>query len=161
VSPQLDSVSCVLYFVYVLHDAGPGRYRMTFSEKGAWIMVSSTALVATAYAASVQVAGGWDVGSAAWLFAAMIALVMVSAAGHAMAAASNPSQADRVDERDHAIALRAQQVGGWVMSAGAVGIAGYAMVLGQWRLAHLLLFALAAATIAEPLTAIVLYRRDA
>ncbi len=134
---------------------------MTFSEKGAWIMVSTTVLVSIAYAVGVQLAGGWDVGSAAWLLAAMIALVVVSAVGHAAAAASSPAEADVVDERDQAIALRAQQVGGWCLSAGAVGIAGYAMVLGQWRLAHMLLFALAAATVAEPLTAIVLYRREA
>lgn len=133
---------------------------MTFSEKGAWIMAATTALVATAYAVSVPLAGGWDAGSAGGLLVAMIALIAVSALGHAVAAALNPGEAELVDERDHAIAVRAQQVGGWVLSAGAVGVAGYAMVLGQWRLAHLLLFALAAATVAEPLTAIVLYRRD-
>ena len=90
----------------------------------------------------------------------VVPLVVIATIGHIIISARNPSEADDNDERDREIARRGSVIGGWVLSAGALGalFASMAEIEHFW-IAHLLLAGLVLAELADGVWRLVLYRR--
>lgn len=90
----------------------------------------------------------------------VVPLVVIATIGHIVVSAGNPSEADTRDERDREIARRGSVIGGWFVSAAAIGAVFAAMAeIDHFWLAHLLLAGLVLAELADGLWRLVLYRR--
>jgi hypothetical protein len=109
---------------------------MTFMEKSNWVVLVVGVPTLLGYLAVVvpQVLGG-PVTDVAWvepMIAAIVAFVVANIAGNVVAAASNPREADKNDERDREIDHFGERVGTWLIVVGS--IAG--LVLAMARLDH-------------------------
>ncbi len=90
----------------------------------------------------------------------VVPLVVIATIGHIIISALNPSEADTTDERDREIARRGSVIGGWVVSAAALGAVFVSMAeIDHFWVAHLLLAGLVLAELTDGLWRLVLYRR--
>jgi hypothetical protein len=109
---------------------------MTFLEKSNWVVLIVGVPTLLFYLAAVvpQVLGK-PMTEVSWvqpMIVAMVAFVVANVLGNVVAAATNPREADRSDERDREINRVGAAVGNWVLIAGAL----VALVLAMARADH-------------------------
>ena len=109
---------------------------MAFLEKSNWVVLVVGVPTLLAYAALVvpQVLGK-PTAEVSWvqpMLFAIVGFVVANVLGNVVAAASNPSEADKNDERDKEIDHLGERVGNWLMIAGSIA----ALVLAMTRADH-------------------------
>ncbi len=109
---------------------------MAFLEKSNWVVLIVAVPTLLVYVALVvpQVLGK-PIAEVSWvepMIATIIVFVVANILGNVVAAASNPSEADKNDERDREIDRVGERVGNWLIIAGS--IAG--LVLAMTRADH-------------------------
>jgi len=88
-------------------------------------------------------------------------LVAATVVAQVLIAIASPSEAEQVDERDRMIALRGDRIAGWVVTIGALGGLGLAMIeADSFWIAHALLAGLVLAEILKAIAMLVNYRRS-
>ena len=137
---------------------------MTFLEKSNWVVLVVGVPTLLVYLATVvpQVLGE-PMTEVAWvqpMIVAMVAFVVANVLGNVVAAATNPREADKSDERDRQINRLGASVGNWVLIAGAF----VALVLAMARadhfwIANALLLGGIAGSLVSAVTRIAAYRR--
>lgn len=135
----------------------------SFEEKSAWAQALAITIGLGAYfviAGRMLAEGERAMAAFAGVLAAAVLVVLVLIVGQVSASLSGRVQ--REDERDRAIAYRAEYRSGWVMATGLVaGVACLAMGVEAVWVANLLLLALATAQLLSLGLRLVSYRRGA
>lgn len=138
---------------------------MSFREKSQWIVIAALVAVYGAYFVAALPAAGRDVAPADMgrFVLAVLALVLVQAAGHALlaiAARRELARGVQRDERDAWIDLRGTRVGAHVLAVGVFAALCTALwVPGNFAFMHVLLAFWVASHMAGAATQLVLYRR--
>jgi hypothetical protein len=109
---------------------------MTFLEKSNWVVLVVAVPTLLVYVALVvpQVLGK-PIAEVAWvqpMIAAIVGFVVANILGNVVAAASNPGEADKNDQRDREIDQFGERVGNWLIIAGSIA----ALVLAMTRADH-------------------------
>jgi len=104
---------------------------MAFLEKSNWVVLVVGVPTLLAYAVLVvpQVLGK-PIAEVSWvqpMIFAIVGFVVANVLGNVVAAASNPSEADKNDERDREIDHVGERVGNWLIIAGSIGALVLAM----------------------------------
>ena len=109
---------------------------MTFLEKSNWVVLIVGVPTLLVYLAMVvPPVLALPMAEASWvqpMIVAMVAFVVANVLGNVVAAATNPREADKSDERDRQINRVGAAVGNWVLIAGAL----VALVLAMARADH-------------------------
>jgi hypothetical protein len=97
---------------------------MAFLEKSNWVVIVVGVPTLLVYLAVVvpQVLGG-PVAEVSWvqpMILAIVAFVVANVVGNVVAAASNPREADRKDQRDTEIDHLGERIGNWLVIAGSI-----------------------------------------
>jgi hypothetical protein len=97
---------------------------MAFLEKSNWVVFVVGVPTLLVYLAVVvpQVLGG-PVAEVSWvqpMILAIVAFVVANVVGNVVAAASNPREADRKDQRDTEIDHLGERIGNWLVIAGSI-----------------------------------------
>ncbi len=97
---------------------------MTFMEKSNWVVLVVAVPTLLVYAALVvpQVLST-PVAEVSWvqpMIFAILGFIVANVLGHVVAAASNPGEADKKDQRDREISHYGERVGSWLIIAGAI-----------------------------------------
>ncbi len=104
---------------------------MTFREKTQWVvLVVGVATLVVYLAVVVPQVLEKPVAEVDWvqpMLVAIVVFVVANVAGNVLAAASDPREADRHDERDREIDRYGERVGSWLVIAGAIVALGLAM----------------------------------
>lgn len=139
---------------------------MPFQEKSAMAMAVILALVYGTYFAII---GRWiattpaeEIAYQPLLIIATIPLALLASLSHIVLALVNPRAANLEDERDRIIAIRGEQVSGYVLAVGI--FAGLVLAMAEqphFYIAHALALGWVVAQIIEYMMVIVLYRRGA
>jgi hypothetical protein len=125
---------------------------MAFREKNAWISLVTHSVVFGAYFLLLSQTWGEREGQGVGLLvAAVIALVVISAALIAIAAILNPKEANAAaDERELLIELKAERIASYTLSVGVVCLIGALLVgWGPILVANLLLASLVVSELAK------------
>jgi hypothetical protein len=109
---------------------------MAFLEKSNWVVIVVGVPTLLVYLAVVvpQVLGG-PVAEVSWvqpMILAIVAFVVANVVGNVVAAASNPREADRKDQRDTGIDHLGERIGNWLVIAGSI----VALVLARTTADH-------------------------
>ena len=109
---------------------------MTFLEKSNWVVLVVAVPTLFIYAAVVvpQVVG-LPIDEVTWvqpMILAIVGFVVANVLGNVVAAASNPGDADKNDERDREIDRFGERVGYWLIAAGSI----VALVLAMTKADH-------------------------
>ena len=109
---------------------------MAFLEKSNWVVLVVGVPTLLIYAALVvpEVLGK-PIAEVSWvqpMIFAIAGFVVANVLGNVVAAASNPSEADKNDERDKEIDHLGERVGNWLIVAGSIA----ALVLAMTRADH-------------------------
>lgn len=96
---------------------------MTFMEKSNWVVLVVAIPTLLVYAALVvpQVLGR-QIAEVSWvqpMIFAILGFIVANVLGNVVAAASNPGEADKKDQRDREISHYGERVGSWLIIAGA------------------------------------------
>ena len=107
---------------------------MAFLEKSNWVVLVVGVPTLLIYAALVvpEVLGK-PIAEVSWvqpMIFAIVGFVVANVLGNVVAAASNPSEADKNDERDKEIDHLGERVGNWLIVAGS--IAAYHGAFQRW-----------------------------
>ena len=101
-----------------------------------------------------------DIAYQGLLFGMVVVLVILSIVGVSIIAILGRRDGDAEDERDQAIEMRGDQIGGYVLAVGVLGAMGLAMVEGAYFwIAHLLLAALVLGEVVKAGVMLRAYRR--
>ena len=97
---------------------------MTFLEKSNWVALIVAVPTLLVYLALVvpQVLSK-PIGEVSWvqpMILAIVGFIVANVLGNVVAAASNPGEADKKDQRDREISHYGERVGNWLMIAGAI-----------------------------------------
>jgi uncharacterized membrane protein (DUF485 family) len=97
---------------------------MTFMEKSNWVVLVVAVPTLLVYAALVvpQVLST-PVAEVSWvqpMIFAILGFIVANVLGNVVAAASNPGEADKKDQRDREIRHYGERVGSWLIIAGAI-----------------------------------------
>ena len=106
---------------------------MTFLEKSNWVVLVVAVPTLLVYVALVvpQVLGR-PMAEVAWvepMLFAIVGFIVANVLGNVVAAASNPAEADKKDQRDREIDRFGERVGNWLVIAGSIA----ALVLAMSR----------------------------
>ena len=109
---------------------------MAFLEKSNWVVLVVAVPTLLVYAALVvpQVAGK-TIAEVSWvqpMILAIVGFVVANVLGNVVAAASNPSEADKNDERDREIDQYGERIGNWLIVVGSIA----ALVLAMTKADH-------------------------
>jgi len=109
---------------------------MAFMEKSSWVVLVVAVPTLLVYVALVvpQVLGT-PIAEVSWvqpMIFAIVGFIVANVLGNVVAAASNPGEADKSDERDRQINQLGASVGNWVLIAGAI----VALILAMARADH-------------------------
>ena len=109
---------------------------MTFMEKSSWVVLVVAVPTLLAYLALVvpQLLGR-PVAEVSWvqpMLFAIVGFIVANVLGNVVAAASNPGEADKQDQRDREIGHYGARVGNWLVIAGS----GIALVLAMTGADH-------------------------
>ncbi|HSW43896.1 MAG TPA: hypothetical protein VLM76_15470 [Patescibacteria group bacterium] len=109
---------------------------MAFLEKSNWVVlvVGVPTLLVYLLVVVPQVLGG-PITEVTWvepMIVTIVAFVAANVLGNVVAAASNPREADKNDERDREIDRFGERVGNWLIVAGSIA----ALVLAMARADH-------------------------
>ena len=104
---------------------------MAFMEKSNWVVLAVAVPTLLVYAALIvpQVLGT-PIAEVSWVQPMILAIVGFVAAnilGNVVAAASNPREADKSDERDREIDRFGERIGSWMIAAGSIAALVLAM----------------------------------
>ncbi len=104
---------------------------MSFLEKSNWVVLVVAVPTLLVYLAVVvpQVLGK-PIGEVSWtqpMVLAIVGFVVANVLGNIVAAASNPKEADKNDERDREISNVGERIGNWLVIAGAIAALALAM----------------------------------
>ena len=137
---------------------------MSFQAKSTLIMLIALVAAYGWYGATLlRLAADSPVGEIEYqplVLIVVVPLVVIATIGHIVITAIKPSEADASDERDREIARRGSVIGGWIVSAAALGAMFASMAeIDHFWLAHLLLAGLVLAELADGVWRLVLYRR--
>ena len=108
---------------------------MAFLEKSNWVVLVVAVPTLLVYAVLIvpQVLAS-PVEDITWVLPMVVAIVgfvVANILGNIVAAASNPSEADREDERDREIDRYGERIGNWVIAAGGVAALVLAMAMAH------------------------------
>lgn len=96
---------------------------MTFTEKSNWVVVVASILALLGYAVTivpaVQGKAIPDVDFARPMIYTIVGFIVLNIVGNIVAAATNPTEADKKDQRDKEIDRYGDRIGNWVGIAGA------------------------------------------
>ncbi len=109
---------------------------MTFLEKSNWVVLVVAVPTLIVYLAMVvpQVLGG-PIGEVSWvqpMIIAIVGFVVANILGNVVAAASNPGEADKNDQRDNEIDRFGEQIGRWPLVAGSIAALILAMTSAEY-----------------------------
>jgi hypothetical protein len=109
---------------------------MTFLEKSNWVVLVVAVPTLLAYGALVvpQVVGK-PIAEVSWvqpMILAIVGFVVANVFGNVVAAAANPSEADKNDERDREIDQYGERIGNWLIVVGSIA----ALVLAMTKADH-------------------------
>ena len=109
---------------------------MTFLEKSNWVVLVVAVPTLLVYGAMVvpQVLGK-PVAEVSWvqpMIIAIVGFIVANVLGNVVAAATNPGEADKNDERDREIDHVGERIGNWLTIAGSIA----ALVLAMTRADH-------------------------
>ncbi len=104
---------------------------MTFLEKSNWVVLVVGVPALFVYVALVapQVPGK-PIAEVSWvqpMIFAIVGFIVANVSGNVVAAASNPGEADKSDERDREIDHLGERVGNWLVIAGSIAALVLAM----------------------------------
>jgi len=109
---------------------------MAFLEKSNWVvLVVGVPTLLVYLVVVVPQLLGQPIAEVAWvepMIATIVVFVVANILGNVVAAASNPREADRNDERDREIDRFGERVGNWLIVAGSIA----ALVLAMARADH-------------------------
>jgi uncharacterized membrane protein len=109
---------------------------MAFLEKSNWVvLVVGVPTLLVYLVVVVPQLLGQPIAEVAWvepMIATIVVFVVANILGNVVAAASNPREADRDDERDREINRFGERVGNWLIVAGSIA----ALVLAMARADH-------------------------
>jgi len=108
---------------------------MTFMEKSNWVVLVVAVPTLLVYAALVvpQVFST-PVAEVSWvqpMILAILGFIVANVLGNVVAAASNPGEADKKDQRDREISHYGERVGSWLIIAGAITALMLAMAMAD------------------------------
>ena len=108
---------------------------MTFLEKSNWVVLVVGVPTLLVYAALVvpQVLGK-PIAEVSWvqpMIFAIVGFIVANILGNVVAAASNPSEADKKDQRDTEIDHLGERVGNWLIIAGSIAALVLAMTMAD------------------------------
>jgi hypothetical protein len=109
---------------------------MTFLEKSNWVVLIVAVPTLLIYLAVIvpQVLST-PLAEISWvqpMAVAIVGFIVANVLGNVVAAASNPSEADKNDQRDQEIDHLGERVGNWLIAAGAIA----ALILAMARADH-------------------------
>jgi len=138
---------------------------MSFREKStATILVGYLVVYGWYFTKVVSAAGSGpveDIDYQGLLIVVVGVLVVTTVVAQILIAMSAPSEAEQVDERDRMIALRGDRIAGWLVTFGALGGLGLAMIeADSFWIAHALMAGLVLAEILKAIAMLVNYRRS-
>jgi hypothetical protein len=104
---------------------------MAFLEKSNWVvLVVGVPTLVIYLAVIVPQVLGQPIAEVSWvepMIVTIVVFVVANVLGNVVAAASNPSEADKNDERDREIDQFGERVGNWLMVAGSIAALVLAM----------------------------------
>ncbi len=137
---------------------------MSFQEKSAWLMLGVVTFVYGWY--FIDVLGQTNdtpVSEIAYrgeMLGAVIVLVVLAVIGHIVAAVTNPSEAEKTDERDREIHRFGEYVGGFALGTGALAALGLAMFeVEYFWIANVILAGMVLSEIVSNVVQVAVYRR--
>jgi hypothetical protein len=109
---------------------------MTFLEKSNWVVlfVGVPTLVVYAVLVVPQLLSG-PIAQVSWvepMIFAIVGFIVANVLGNVVAAATNPKEADRKDQRDQEIDRFGERIGNWLLAAGAIAALVLAMAQGEY-----------------------------
>jgi hypothetical protein len=109
---------------------------MTFLEKSNWVVLFVGVPTLLVYAVLVvpQVLSG-PIAQVSWVEPMVFAIagfIVANILGNVVAAATNPKEADRKDQRDEEIDRFGERIGNWLLVAGAIAALVLAMAEGEY-----------------------------
>ena len=136
---------------------------MTFQEKSNWVVLVVALPTLLVYAALVgaQVLSK-PIAEVSWvqpMVVTIIVFIVANIVGNVVAAASNPGEADKNDERDREIDQFGERIGNWLIVAGSIAALVLAMAMAEhfWIANAIFLGGIAAALLSS-VTKIAAYR---
>jgi hypothetical protein len=109
---------------------------MAFLEKSSWVaLIVSVPTLLVYLAVIVPQVLSQPIAEVSWvqpMIVTIVVFVVANVLGNVVAAASNPSEADKNDERDREIDRFGERVGNWLILAGSIA----ALVLAMARADH-------------------------
>ena len=108
---------------------------MAFLEKSNWVVIVVAVPTLIVYLALVvpQVLGE-PIAEVSWvqpMILAIVGFIVANVLGNVVAAASNPGEADRNDERDREIDRVGERIGNWLIAAGSIAALVLAMAMAD------------------------------
>jgi len=108
---------------------------MTFLEKSNWVVLVVGVPTLLVYVALVvpQVLGK-PMAEVSWvqpMIFAIAGFIVANVLGNVVAAASNPAEADKEDQRDREIGRYGERIGSWLMIAGSIAALVLAMTMAD------------------------------
>ena len=135
---------------------------MAFMEKSNWVVLVVAVPTLLIYVALVvpQVLGT-PIAEVSWvqpMIFAIVGFVVANVLGNVVAAASNPREAEKNDERDREIDHLGERIGNWLIIAGAIAALILAMTMAdQFWIANAIFLGGIAAALASAVTKIAAY----
>jgi hypothetical protein len=136
---------------------------MTFMEKSNWVVLVVAAPTLLVYVALVvpQVLTK-PIAEVSWvqpMIFAIVGFIVANVLGNVVAAASNPGEAEKNDERDREINRFGERVGNWLIVAGSIAALVLAMIgADHFWIANAIFFGGIAASIVSSAAKIAAYR---
>jgi hypothetical protein len=137
---------------------------MTFLEKSNWVVLVVAVPTLLVYLALVvpQLLGK-PVAEVSWvgpMVLTIVGFIVANVLGNVVAAASNPGEADRKDERDREIDHVGERIGNWLVIAGSIAALVLAMTgADQFWIANAIFLGGIAAALLSSVTKIAAYHR--
>jgi NADH:ubiquinone oxidoreductase subunit 6 (subunit J) len=108
---------------------------MAFMEKSNWVVLIVAVPTLLVYAALVvpQVVST-PLAEVAWvqpMIFAIVGFIVANVLGNVVAAASNPGEADKNDQRDQEISHYGERIGSWLIIAGSIAALVLAMAMAD------------------------------
>jgi hypothetical protein len=108
---------------------------MAFMEKSNWVVLVVAVPTLLAYAVLIvpQVLST-PIAEVSWvqpMIFAIVGFVVANVLGNVVAAATNPKDADKNDERDREISRFGERIGNWLIVIGSIAALGLAMIMAD------------------------------
>ena len=137
---------------------------MAFLEKSNWVVLVVAVPTLLLYVAMVvPKVLGRPIAEVSWvqpMIVAIVGFVVANVLGNVVAAASNPGEADKNDQRDREIDHLGERVGNWLMIAGSIAALVLAMTMADhFWIANAIFLGFMVSSVVGSAYKIVIYRR--